>query len=214
MYSHTDENGETADDAGIDTTPAVKADGTTEEAAETDGVSSVCTEILEELRKYNQRLTDHLTTVARCNQSAFDRLYAELEQYKGNFLLDVQRGLLLDIILLYDGLRKCLMHYRQTDTVDREALLSNLEGLMIDSEGILARRDVLPITDSPATLDRHTQKAVEIVPTAIKEEDLVIARKVRTGFMIGTRVFRREEVVIKQYVPTGESTPTKTDKNR
>ncbi len=180
---------------------AVRSESAEPQDTTSDGNGVTAGDLLAAIHALDQRLSEHLAATARCNQTAFDRLYEEMEQYKNNFLLEIQRGLLIDIMLLYDGVHKCLMHYHQTDSIDRNALVGNLEGLLVETEEILARRDILPMTEPHAKLDRTTQKAVKSIHTTDPGEDLTIVDKMRTGFLIGKRVFRREEVVIKKYIP-------------
>jgi molecular chaperone GrpE (heat shock protein) len=151
------------------------------------------------LRGLLQRFDERLGETAACNREAFDRLYEEMRAYKENFLLSAQRPLLADVMALYDDILQLKKHYASAQTVDLPTLCDNLDGLLVGAEELLARRELLPICEHGAKLNRDTQKAVKVVPAADPSEDMTVVERLKTGFLFQDKVFRREEVVVKKY---------------
>lgn len=158
-------------------------------------------EILAALQALDQRLDRHLAETASCSKEAFDRLYAEMRQYKDDFVRAAQRPLLADVIALYDSVRKLRRHYERGGAVEVEALCANLGGLLAEAEEVLARRELVPFAEPGDKLNRETQRALQTVPTTDPAEDMRVVERHKTGFLLGKSVFRREEVVVKKYSP-------------
>jgi molecular chaperone GrpE (heat shock protein) len=81
----------------------------------------------------------------------------------------------------------------------RDDLATNLEGLAVEVEEILLRREISRIEESGERLNRKTQKAIRAIATLEPEEDMLVVERLKPGFMIGDKVFRREEVVVKKF---------------
>jgi molecular chaperone GrpE (heat shock protein) len=161
--------------------------------------------VLEALDRFHERLDRHLQDTAACSRTAFDRLYDEMRQYKDNFVMEVQRGLLTDLMMLYDSIDRLRRHYETAGEADVSDLTENLAGLLVEAEEILARRGIDPFEAMSETLDRRTQKAMRSVPTSVAEEDLLVVERLKRGFMLGDKPFRKEQVVIKKYSPQAAS---------
>ena len=178
-----------------------RADARAEPRADAPAVS----EVLRALEDFQNRFEQHLQDTAACSQSAFDRLYEEMRQYKNNFVLEVQRGLLLDVLMLHDNIDKLKSHCKEAGEIDLPTLVQNLEGLTVEAEEILARRGIDRLRTPVEKLDRQTQKAVGVVLTSDPEQHMVVAESRKRGFMLGDKAFRKEEVVVMKYVPPAAS---------
>ena len=188
----------------LDSQPSEDGDVSIEgEAAETPAEVSNA-ELEKKLDELSGRFgTLETETVAHFKKS-FDVLYGEMRQYKDNFAFETKRELLNDLIILYDSIQRLTQFYRDSESPVPN-LVPNLEGLLVEAEEILARRDIELIEPISDKFDRTTQKASKVVPTAVPEEDLQVCEKIKNGFMFGDRPFRKEEVVIKKYSPPAET---------
>ncbi len=150
------------------------------------------------------------------NQRMFDALHEELRGYKDGFLLDsVHRPIIRDIISLYDevaeihrqvqsavGEHRAGKDSEEVGTIlfDRMRTLEmNLEHNLHFILEVLARLEVTPTPTSSGKLDKRTQRAVAVELAEEPDEDTVILRTVKCGFLWKERVVRAEEVVIKKY---------------
>ena len=184
---------------------------TTEPTAETPEAPCVepdpVQQMQEALAHFGARLDQHLDETASCSRSAFDRLYEEMRQYKDNFVAEVQRGMLTELLVLYDSITKVAGFVKSGQAVEPSAVLANLEGLAVEAEEILARRGYEPVVELSEKLNIRTQKAVRTVPTDDPDEDMLVVERVRKGFASGDRVFRKEEVVVKKHSPKAAKPP-------
>ena len=158
-----------------------------------------------ELKSLVGTLVEHLDVyINQKNQHSretFDRLYDEMRGYKEDFMMKAQRPIFSEIILLYDSIRSLKSYYEKNREVPLDRLLENLESFMTEATEILARRKILPIVEPGQYLVKETQKAVKVIQTEIADDDMLISERVKTGFTIGGKIFRREEVIIYQYSP-------------
>ena len=130
-------------------------------------------------------------------QKAFDTLYAELKQYKEDFVFQNEKALLLDLLLFYDSL-----NWFQSSLIKKEmspeVIADSFQYLIDEMVELLYRRDVLPMDASPA-FDRKRQKVIKTVPAATPEEDYTVDGVLKRGFTRGGRVLRAEEVVVRRF---------------
>ncbi|MYF99408.1 nucleotide exchange factor GrpE [Candidatus Poribacteria bacterium] len=144
----------------------------------------------------------------------FDKLYAEMKDYKESFLLEVlHKPIIHNLIQLYDIF---VVLESQFDDIcsgndeDMKDVLSqyrkNLENFRFKLEEVLFRMDVSPYTESSDTLDRQLHKTHKVIPSKDPEKDRKIAEVHKIGFNWRDKVFRPEEVTIFRYTsPTQES---------
>jgi molecular chaperone GrpE (heat shock protein) len=186
-----------------------------EEATEPEDKPDPLKEVIYAIQTFDERLDKHLRQTSSFSKDAFDNLYEEMRQYKDNFLLSAQRPLLNEIMMLYDSVNKLKKIYETSETIDIKSLLGNLEGLTVEAEEILARREILPIYESSEKLNKDNQKAIKTVPTDNPDEDMLIIEHNKTGFTLGESIFRREEVTVKKYKPqeNSEKYDTKAEEN-
>ena len=132
-------------------------------------------------------------------QKAFDALYEELRQYKDDFIFQMEKPLLLDLLLFYDSL-----NWFQQSLVKQEmspdVIADSFQYLIDEFLELLYRRDVLPM-EGRESFDRETQKAIKVVYTDDRARDYRVRQVLKRGFTRGGRMLRPEEVVIARYEP-------------
>ncbi len=147
----------------------------------------------QELAEMRATLQDRLAN-DQTKEKAFDSLYAELKQYKNDFIFQSQKSLLLDLLLFYDS-----MSWFQESLVGQEAspevIADSFQYLIDEFLEVLYRRDVLPVEEAD-TFDRQIHKAVKVENTDDERRDYKIAQVLKRGFRRGERSLRAEEVVI------------------
>jgi hypothetical protein len=147
------------------------------------------------------------------SQNMFSALHQELKGYKDGFLLQtVHRPIIRDLVTLYDDvseLHRQLMEISQPppdaaagDDMVRERvrqIATNMSNNMDFLLEVLARLEVTVMAPGTDRLDKLAQKAVSIEPAETAEEDGVIVRSVKRGFLWKDAILRPEEVVIKKW---------------
>jgi molecular chaperone GrpE len=120
-----------------------------------------------------------------------DRLHAELQEYKGDLLLNAMRPIFVDLIQLHDDVGK--MAATQDDD---KPVASLLAGIQQGIEDILYRQGIEPFANESDTFDARRQRAVSTVAT----DDPALARRVadrhRKGFVAGDKIIRPEVVSV------------------
>ena len=127
-----------------------------------------------------------------------DRLHAELQEYKQDLLLKVQRPIFLDLIQLHDDIGK-MMEVRPPDDTEPEraaAVRGILESIRTAIEDILYRQGVEPFAAEGDGFDPRRQRAVSTVPTDDPARNKTIAGRLRKGFQAGEKLIRPEIVSV------------------
>lgn len=132
-------------------------------------------------------------------QRAFDALYEELRQYKDDFIYQMEKPLLLDLLLFYDSLNWFQQSLVKQE-MSAEVIADSFQYLIDEFLELLYRRDVLPM-ESKDKFDRETQKAIKVVYANDKLKDYVVRQVLKRGFTRGERILRPEEVVINRFEP-------------
>lgn len=145
------------------------------------------------------------------SQRMFDAMHEELKGYKDGFLMEsVLRPIIRDLISLYDDLS--LIHgqmqscVRLVEEVDRGSLSERLGTIDMNIEHhcefVLEILERLGVTLMPARegrLDKQTQRAVAVEVAETPEDDMIVTRTLRRGFLWKDRVLRAEEVVMRKW---------------
>jgi molecular chaperone GrpE (heat shock protein) len=151
--------------------------------------------------------------------SMFSALHEELKGYKDGFLLQtVHRPIIRDLVTVYDD--NAELHRQIAEMLaelsaagvdslgiyDRlrqfETNLSNTSHFIVE---VLARLEVTIMPAGTGRLDKVTQRAVSLEPTDSPDEDGLIVRSLRHGFLWKGAVLRPEDVVIKKWKPDSAS---------
>ena len=145
------------------------------------------------------------------SQNMFSALHQELKGYKDGFLLQtVHRPIIRDLVTLYDDVSE--LHRQLIDAASGEEaaqasavcervrqVATNMSNNMDFILEVLARLEVTVMEPGTEKLDKLTQKAVNIENAESPEEDGVVVRSLRKGFVWKEAVLRPEEVVIKKW---------------
>lgn len=156
-----------------------------ESAARVEGQLSALNETVEKRLRYDQ-----------AKESAFDRLYAELDATKKQAASEELRPLFIDLALLYDRIDAASHTLAQPDRAATAALLVHTLGEELLE--ILCRREVELIQPLSNTFDATIQRAIGTEPAESETENNQIARVVRRGFRHCHRLLRPEEVIVKK----------------
>jgi len=160
----------------------------------------------------------------RVSQNMFSALHEELKGYKDGFLLQtVYRPIIRDLITLYDDIAEL---HRQLVAIAPETsnssegkskshgvvarvrqVSTNMANNLEFALEVLARLEVAIMPPGPEKLDKLSQKAVSLEPAEAPEEDGVVVRIVKRGFIWKDAVIRPEEVVIKRWKQNSADTP-------
>ena len=125
-----------------------------------------------------------------------DRLHAELQDYKQDLFLKVQRPIFIDLIQLHDDIGK-MIEAQPPDDPDRlAAVRGTLESIRTAIEDILYRQGVEPFRADTNEFDPRRQRAVGTVPTEDPEQNKTIAARVRPGYQAGEKLIRPEIVSV------------------
>ena len=158
------------------------------------------------------------------SHSMFSALHEELKGYKDGFLLQsVYRPIIRDLVSLFDDLTE--IHRQISEAVgeatahaDESAvakkLIERMRTLEMNVEHnvefileVLARLEVTQFPLGTGKLDKCRQRAVAVETTDILDDDTLVVRSVKRGFLWHERVFRPEEVVVKRYRENARQTP-------
>jgi molecular chaperone GrpE len=131
-------------------------------------------------------------------ERVIDRLHAELQEYKQDLLLKVQRPIFVDLIQLHDDIGKMIDARSASDAEpDRAAALRGiLESIQVAIEDILYRQGVEPFTNEGDPFDPRRQRAVATAPTDEPVRNKTIAARLRKGFQAGDKLIRPEIVSV------------------
>ena len=138
-----------------------------------------------------------------------DRLHAELQEYKQDLLLKVQRPIFIDLIQLHDDIGK-MIEARAPDDGEperSEALRGILESIQTAIEDILYRQGVEPFSVEGVVFDPRRQRAVSTVATDDPGRNKTIAARMRKGFQAGDKLIRPEIVSVYTVRPSPSAKP-------
>ncbi len=144
----------------------------------------------------------------------YDKMYAEMKDYKESFLLEVlHKPVIHNLIQLYDSfislesqLDDILIGKEERTLLDQLAQYrNNLENFRFKLEEVLYRMDVTPYKDSPETLDRQLHKTRKVLSSDDPEQDQKVVEVHKIGFNWRDKMFRPEEVTILRYTPATQN---------
>jgi molecular chaperone GrpE len=127
-----------------------------------------------------------------------DRLHAELQDYKQDFLLKVQRPIFIDLIQLHDDIGKMIdAQTSASGESDRSVDLRGiLEPIQTAIEDILYRQGVEPFAVEGTEFDPRKQRAVSTQTTDDPALNKRVASRLRKGFNSGEKLIRPEIVTV------------------
>jgi molecular chaperone GrpE len=131
-------------------------------------------------------------------ERVIDRLHAELQDYKQDLLLKVQRPIFVDLIQLHDDVGK-MAAARPLNEIENEVSASFrgiLESIQTAIEDILYRQGVEPFSLESCEFDPRRQRALTTTPTAEPALNKTVASRIRKGFAAGEKLIRPELVSV------------------
>jgi len=143
-----------------------------------------------------KKLLEQFEQKESTTKHAFTTLYTELEQYKKDFIYQLEKGILQDLLLFYDS----LIWFQSSSGEDSESISENLAYLIDEFLEVLRRRDVkpYPVTEE---FDPKLHQIIQTVTVDDKNKDHRIAQILKRGFYRGEQILRVEEVTINKYDP-------------
>ena len=127
-------------------------------------------------------------------EKAFEKLYSELKAYRDGFLLEAEKPLLLDLLLLYDSFNWFQQRLIQEE-MSQEVVADSFQFLVEELLEVLYRRDVVPMAERD-TFDRTVQRAMRVESAPDKAHDNHVARVLKRGFERHGKPLRPEEVIV------------------
>jgi molecular chaperone GrpE (heat shock protein) len=150
------------------------------------------------------------------SHSMFSALHEELKGYKDGFLLQsVYRPIIRDLVSVYDDLTE--IHRQITEAITEgsssgeespatQKMLTRMRTMEMNLGHnvefileVLARLEVTQLPLGVGKLDKCRQRAVAVENTSDPEEDTLVVRVVKRGFLWHERVLRPEEVVVRRF---------------
>jgi molecular chaperone GrpE len=141
-------------------------------------------------------------------ERVIDRLHAELQEYKQDFLLKMQRPIFLDLIQLHDDIGK-MTEFRpgvEVDSERQQAIRGVVESVQTAIEDILYRQGVEPFALEGDDFDPRKQRAVSTQVTHEPGLNKRVANRLRKGFQAGDKLIRPEVVTVFTFRPAPVST--------
>ena len=185
-----------------------------------DAVSKTIGESVQTLPKVVAELRALLEMKNGVSHSMFSALHEELKTYKDGFLLQsVYRPIIRDLVSVFDDLTE--IHRQITEAIGEGATAgeeSQAAKKMLDRMRtmemnlghnvefileVLARLDVSQLPIGSGKLDKKSQRAVAVETTDNPDDDTLVVRMVKRGFLWHDRVLRPEEVVVKRFREPG-----------
>lgn len=164
-------------------------------------VAALLTAQNDALVKLNELVAYRLSS-DQAQAKAIHVLSDELNFYRDEFVTQSQKGIFIDLIVLYDNIKQVVKLLDDPNglSVDQIArALNNIRNLEEELLEILYRRDVVPFDEHPATLDRRLHRTVKVVPTFIESENNQITNIFKLGFRWRDKILRPEEVEIRKF---------------
>jgi molecular chaperone GrpE len=127
-----------------------------------------------------------------------DRLHAELQDYKQDLLLKVQRPIFIDLIQLHDDVGKMIATRAPAEPPGSgiTAFRGLLESIQTAIEDILYRQGVEPFSLETCEFDPKRQRAISTAPTEDSGLNKTVAARIRKGFVAGEKLIRPELVSV------------------
>lgn len=185
--------------------PATSVRAPAAEGRESPGQSALWLDAVKTLGEQLDRRLETLQMLLEREQRAeaarervVDRLHAELQEYKQDLLLKVQRPIFIDLIQLHDDIGKLIeaQPADQSEAPRPGAVRPVLESIQTGIEDILYRQGVEPFVHEGHDFDPRKQRAVSTVATDDRALAKTVAARLRKGFQAGDKIIRPEIVTV------------------
>jgi len=171
-------------------------------AALVDAISGLSDELSRRIDALQTTFERELRAEAT-RERVVDRLHAELQDYKQDFLLKVQRPIFIDLIQLHDDIGKMVDARTKPPGDDDHSPdpRSLLEPIQTAIEDILYRQGVEPFAVEGTEFDPRRQRAISTQATDDPALNKHVAARVRKGFCSGDKLIRPEIVTVFTFRP-------------
>ncbi len=131
-------------------------------------------------------------------ERVIDRLHAELQEYKQDLLLKIQRPIFIDLIQLHDDIGKTIASRASAPAGEEDptGFRSVLESIQTAIEDILYRQGVEPFSVEATEFDPRRQRAISTQATDEPALNKRVATRLRKGFQAGDKLIRPEVVTV------------------
>jgi len=131
-------------------------------------------------------------------EQLYDELHQMIREYRELFILEtVEKPILLDLLLLYDTINRCLESLAELPDI-AESSLDKVRGIREELLEALFRRDVRRIELLEGEVDRRLQKVVGVRPPDENDEAGPAFMVVKDGFIWRGKALRPQEIIIRR----------------
>lgn len=154
-----------------------------------------------------QRIEEQIAAIRESetvNQKLFDSLHQELISYRDNFIRDaLQKPVIRDLIVLFDDLSGIDSQLEKAASAEgAEAAIgqtrNNIANLLHFLVEILHRLEVVEVEEKDR-VDRQLHRVISVEPAASAEDDGLIVRRLKRGFLWHGKLLRPEEVISQRF---------------
>lgn len=141
----------------------------------------------------------------RTKEEAFEHLYDELKNLKGDASFDNLKPLYLDLILLFDRIdtiSESISNQTKNLSANEINFGEILQTLREEVLEILYRRGIETLSKkNEPKFNPEYQRAIGTEATNIESENNQVVSVIRQGFKYEKRLLRAEEVIVQKFVP-------------
>lgn len=127
-----------------------------------------------------------------------DDLHGELREYKDGLVKKQVVGIMKDIIIIIDSIRKTINYGNTFDPLscESEKFFKFAKGIIVDLEDLLISNDVEPFMSDDSFFDPARQRVILKVDTLDKSKDKTIVRRLCPGYSSDGKIIRPEKVAV------------------
>jgi len=131
-------------------------------------------------------------------EKIIDDLHGELREHKDGLVKKQVVGILKDIIIIIDSIRKTINYDNSFDPLsgESEKFFKFAKGIIVDLEDLLVSNGVEPFISDDSVFDPVKQRVVLKVDTADKSKDKTIVRRLCPGYSSEGKIIRPEKVAV------------------
>ena len=142
-------------------------------------------------------LFEHKLVMDSFKEQQIDKLHSELQEYKSNLILKINRPLINGIIYLYDDLNKSLNKIQQDESREfSEKSIRIIKDIFEDIKVLLEENGVMSYREISDKFNPNRQQVAKKL--IIKDKNLVgkVVSSIRPGFEIDNIIIRKEKVKV------------------
>lgn len=133
---------------------------------------------------------------ARGRNRDFDELYRQLEMQREEYVFQVKKPMIMELISLYDRLVTLADHYRDQKRLRGSDVAEAMGTVVSELIEVLSKQEVVTTETVGAEVDYAFQRGVEQVSADRPELDNMVVKVLRKGFRRGRTTIRCEDIVV------------------